>query len=339
LAGLPQEKHPDVLVGLDTSDDAGVVRLSPELALIQTLDFFTPIVDDPYDFGRIAAANALSDVYAMGGTPLTAMNILCFPIKELPGEVLAEILRGGADQLRLAGVHLAGGHSVDDPEPKFGLSVTGTIHPERITTNAGARPGDLLVLTKPLGTGILMTAAKFDKLDDATMALAVESMAALNAAAAAAMREVGITGSPKLAPPPAPNNGRASVGISAATDITGFGLLGHLSHIARQSGVRLRLENDAIPILPRACELAEAGFVTGGGISNAEYLADLVTFAPSVPLEQREVFFDPQTSGGLCIAVAPAQLGALLAALQRNGVTTRAVIGRVEAGAPQIMVE
>lgn len=300
-----------------------MIRLSDTLALIQTLDFFTPIVDNPYDFGRIAAANALSDVYAMGGVPLTAMNILCFPIHELPGEVLADILRGGADQLKLAGVHLAGGHSVDDPEPKFGLSVTGTVHPDRITTNAGARPGDLLVLTKPLGTGILMTAAKFDKLDDATMQLAVESMATLNAAAATAMREIGI----------------GPGAISAATDITGFGLLGHLSHIARQSGVRLRLENDAIPIFPRACELAAAGFVTGGGVSNAEYLAELVTFDPSVPADQREVFFDPQTSGGLCIAVAPAKLAALLTALQKHGVETRAVIGRVEEGEPQIIVE
>ncbi len=331
MAGLPQEKHPDVLVGLDTSDDAGVIRLSPELALIQTLDFFTPIVDNPYDFGRIAAANALSDVYAMGGVPLTAMNILCFPIKELPGEVLADILRGGSDQLKLAGVHLAGGHSVDDPEPKFGLSVTGTVHPDRITTNAGARPGDLLVLTKPLGTGILMTAAKFDKLDSSTMQIAVESMATLNAAAATAMREVGInTGSPNLG---------GGGGISAATDITGFGLLGHLSHIARQSGVRLRLENDAIPMLPRACELATEGFVTGGGVSNAEYLAELVTFDSSVHKDHREVFFDPQTSGGLCIAVAPSKLGALLLALHRHGVETRAVIGRVEEGEPQIIVE
>lgn len=319
-------------MGLDTSDDAGVIRLSPELALIQTLDFFTPIVNDPYDFGRIAAANALSDVYAMGGIPLTAMNILCFPIKELPGDVLAEILRGGGDQLRLAGVHLAGGHSVDDPEPKFGLSVTGTVHPERVTTNAGARPGDVLVLTKPLGTGILMTAAKFDKLDDHTLQLAVESMATLNAAAAAAMREVGIC-------PPAPTSGGVREGaVSAATDITGFGLLGHLSHIARQSGVRLHLENDAIPLLPRAVELARAGFTTGGGASNAEYLAELVTFDPSVPDDQREVFFDPQTSGGLCIAVASGKLVALLAALERHGVVTRAVIGRVEAGEPQILV-
>jgi selenide, water dikinase len=322
LAGLPQEKHPDILVGLDTSDDAGVVRLSPELALIQTLDFFTPIVDNPYDFGRIAAANALSDVYAMGGVPLTAMNILCFPIQELPGEVLAEILRGGADQLRLAGVHLAGGHSVDDPEPKFGLSVTGTVHPERVTTNAGARPGDVLVLTKPLGTGILMTAAKFDALDASTMDLAVESMASLNAAAAAAMREVGI--GPGL--------------VSAATDITGFGLLGHLSHIATQSGVWLSLENEAIPLLPRACELAQAGFTTGGGVSNAAYLAELVTFEDTVSDDSRQVLFDPQTSGGLCIAVASDKLSALLTALEKQGVATRAVIGRVEVGEPHIFV-
>ena len=311
-----------MLVGLDTSDDAGVIRLSPELALIQTLDFFTPIVDNPYDFGRIAAANALSDVYAMGGIPLTAMNILCFPINELPGEVLADILRGGSDQLKLAGVHLAGGHSVDDPEPKFGLSVTGTVHPERITTNAGAQPGDVLVLTKPLGTGILMTAAKFDALDDESMATAVESMATLNAAAAEAMREVGI----------------GPGGVSAATDITGFGLLGHLSHIARQSGVCLPLASEAIPLLPRARELAAAGFVTGGGVSNADYLAELVTFNDSVAPDLREVLFDPQTSGGLCIAVAQDKLEALLLALQARGVETRAVIGRVEAGAPQIQV-
>jgi selenide, water dikinase len=208
LAHLPKEKHPDLLVGLDTSDDAGVVRLSSELALIQTVDFFTPIVDDPYDFGRIAAANSLSDVYAMGGIPLTALNIVCFPIKELPGEMLAEILRGGSDQLRVAGVHLAGGHSVDDPEPKYGLSVTGTVHPDRVTTNAGARAGDVLVLTKPLGTGILTTAAKQDALDTETLKVAVETMATLNAGAAAAMRAVGI--------------GANSV-VSAATDVTGFG--------------------------------------------------------------------------------------------------------------------
>lgn len=323
MAGLPQEKHPDLLVGLDTSDDAGVIRLSPELALIQTLDFFTPIVDNPYDFGRIAAANALSDVFAMGGIPLTAMNIVCFPIKELPGAILADILRGGADQLRAAGVHLAGGHSVDDPEPKYGLSVTGTVHPERITTNAGARPGDVLILTKPLGTGILTTAAKRSALDPETLAVAVESMATLNAAAAAAMRAVGI----------------GAEGVHAATDITGFGLLGHLSHVARESGVSLVLESVALPLLPRARELAAAGFTTGGGAANAAYLAEIVTFSESVPADLREVLLDPQTSGGLCIVVASDKAEALLAALKAQGVVTRAVIGRVEPGPGRIRVQ
>lgn len=322
MAGLPQERHPDLLVGLDTSDDAGVIRLTPELALIQTLDFFTPIVDNPYDFGRIAAANALSDVYAMGGIPLTALNIVCFPIKELPGEILGEILRGGADQLKLAGVHLAGGHSVDDTEPKFGLSVTGTVHPDRVTTNAGAQPGDVLILTKPLGTGILTTAAKQDALDAETLAIAVETMATLNAAAAMAMRQVGI----------------GPDGIHAATDITGFGLLGHLSHIARESHVALQLDSAAIPLLPHARELAVAGYTTGGGSANAAYLAELVSFAPHLPTDLREVLLDPQTSGGLCIAVAPERADTLLAALAKQGVTTRAVIGRVVLGTGQIRV-
>lgn len=308
--------HPDLLVGLDTSDDAGVIRLSPDLALVQTVDFFTPIVDDPYRFGAIAAANSLSDVYAMGGTPITALNIVCFPIKELPGTMLADILRGGADKMREAGVHLAGGHSVDDPEPKYGLSVTGTVHPDRVATNAGARPGDVLVLTKPLGTGILTTAAKNDALDPETLDLACETMATLNAAAAEAMRAVGIG---------------ADAAVHAATDITGFGLLGHLSHIARASNVALRLDGSAIPLLPRAREMAAAGFTTGGGSANAGYLEEIVAFADAVPDDLRAVLLDPQTSGGLCIAVAPERREDLLAELAARGVATRAVIGEVMA--------
>ena len=254
------------------------------------MDFFTPIVDDPYWFGAIAAANSLSDVYAMGGTPLTALNIVCFPIKELPGAMLAEILRGGADKMREAGVHLAGGHSVDDAEPKYGLSVTGTIHPDHMTTNAGARPGDVLILTKPLGTGILATAAKQDALDEETLAIVIQTMATLNRAAAEAMRVVGIG---KDAP------------IHAATDITGFGLLGHLSHVARASGATLEINASAVPLLPRAPELANAGYTTGGGDANAAYLASLAVFADSIPTDLRDVLVDPQTSGGLCIAVRP----------------------------------
>ena len=295
-----------------------MIRLTPDIALIQTVDFFTPIVDDPYWFGAIAAANSLSDVYAMGGTPLTALNILCFPIKELPGSVLAEILRGGSAKMAEAGVHLAGGHSVDDPEPKYGLAVTGTIHPERIVTNALAQPGDVLVLTKPLGTGILTTASKRDALDAETLRLACETMAALNRPAAEAMQAVGVGLDPHE-------------GIHAATDITGFGLLGHLSHVARASGVALRIHSEAVPLLPRARELAAAGFTTGGGGANAGYLQEIVRFSESTPADLREVLLDPQTSGGLCIAVAAHRLTDLLRELETRGVETRAVIGSVEA--------
>jgi selenide, water dikinase len=296
--------------------------MSAEMALIQTVDFFTPIVDDPYDFGRIAAANSLSDVYAMGGVPLSALNIVCFPIKELPPEMLAAILRGGGDTMREAGVHLAGGHSVDDPEPKYGLAVTGTVHPDHITTNAGARVGDILVLTKPLGTGILTTAAKFDALDADTLQIAVETMATLNDNAAAAMRAVGI--GPSLA-------------VSAATDITGFGLMGHLSHIARESNVGIAIRSDALPLLPRAYELAEQDYVTGGGSSNARHLADVVTFAETIPQAMREICFDPQTSGGLCICVRPESVDALLDELEKRGVETRAIIGEIIADNPKSM--
>lgn len=230
--------------------------------------------------------------------------------------MLADILRGGADKMREAGVHLAGGHSVDDPEPKYGLSVTGTVHPDRITTNAGALPGDLLVLTKPLGTGILATAAKGDSLDETTLALAIETMATLNRAAAEAMQVVGI--GPQSA-------------VHAATDITGFGLLGHLSHMARASGVGLVLDSQAIPLLPRARELAAADFTTGGGSANARYLKTIVQFAAAIPGDLRDVLLDPQTSGGLCISVAEEHAPALLDALEERGVGTRAVIGRVVA--------
>ncbi len=323
LASLPKEAHPDLLVGLDSSDDAGVIRLSAELALIQTVDFFTPIVDDPYDFGRIAAANALSDVYAMGGVPLTALNILCFPLKELPVTILAEILRGGGDQLKKAGVHLAGGHSVEDSEPKFGLSVTGTVHPDKITTNAGARPGDVLILTKPLGTGVLTTAARQDALDPETLAIAVESMATLNAAAAQAMRQVGI--GPDAA-------------VSSATDVTGFGLLGHLSHMVRAAKLTAVIDWRAVPLLPRAYELAEAGFITGGGMANLSYLEEWVRFDESVPLVAQDILADPQTSGGLLICVRESSVAELIAELEKSGVETRAIIGRFEVGPSQIQV-
>jgi selenide,water dikinase len=256
----------------------------------------------------------------MGGTPLTALNIVCFPVKELPGAMLADILRGGSDKMREAGVHLAGGHSVDDPEPKYGLSVTGTVHPDHIATNAGARPGDVLVLTKPLGTGIITTAAKGGELphDDPTLLLACETMATLNRAGAQAMGAVGIGHGPDC-------------GVHAATDITGFGLLGHLSHIARASSVTLEIDAEAVPLLPRARELAARDFTTGGGAANGRYLEGLVTFADEVPGDLRDVLLDPQTSGGLCICVAPDRVNDLLDELAVRGVGTRAVIGRVAA--------
>jgi len=280
---------------------------------VQTLDFFTPIVDDPYLFGQIAAANALSDVYAMGGRPITVMNILCFPIRERdPGE-LAEILRGGADKVAEAGATLVGGHSVEDPEPKFGLSVTGLVTPGRVTTNAGAQPGDLIVLTKPLGTGIVTTAAKFDEASPTTYALACQQMATLNAGAARAMRAVGI------------GTERA---IHAATDITGFGLLGHLFQLARASHVGLELRSDALPALPDIEALIAAKNITRGDKDNRAYLGEHLKVAPDVAPWRLSLMLDPQTSGGLAIFVRPDALDALLEALAAENVATRAIIGR-----------
>ncbi len=304
----------NLIVGLTTRDDAAVYRLSDNLALVQTVDFFTPIVDDPYQFGQIAAANSLSDVYAMGGRPITALNILCYPIKDRDPHELAEILRGGADKVAEAGVALAGGHSVEDAEPKFGLSVTGLIDPAHITTNAGAQPGDVIVLTKPLGTGIVTTAAKFDDCDAATLDAACRSMATLNAGAAAAMRAVGI--GPDLP-------------VHAATDVTGFGLLGHLYHLAIASAVGLEIESAAVPALPEAERLAAAGNVTRGDRDNRAYLGERLRVEEKVALARLSLLLDPQTSGGLAICIAEAAMPRLLAELAANGVETRAVIGRV----------
>lgn len=315
----------NLLVGLTTGDDAGVYRLSDNLALVQTLDFFTPIVDDPYMFGQIAAANSLSDVYAMGGRPVTVMNILCFPIHERePGE-LAEILRGGAEKVAESGAVLVGGHSVEDPEPKFGLSVTGLIDPAHVTTNAGARPGDVIVLTKPIGTGVITTAAKFDECPPDALEFACRSMATLNAGAAAAMRAVGI--GPDLR-------------VHAATDITGFALLGHLFHLARASGVALELDSDAVPLLPESERLAAAGNVTRGGKENRAYLSNNLSVGSRVTEDRMNLLLDPQTSGGLAICVSEEGAPLLLSELASNGVETRAVIGRViESDVPMVSVQ
>lgn len=273
-------------------------------------------MDDPYQFGQIAAANSLSDVYAMGGRPITAMNLLCYPIHDRDPRELAAILQGGADKVAEAGVSLVGGHSVEDAEPKFGLSVTGLIDPAHVTTNAGARAGDVLVLTKPLGTGIITTAAKFDACDTDTLEAAIRSMATLNAGAAEAMRQVGIG-------PDAP--------VHAATDITGFGLVGHLYHLARASGVGIEIDLRAIPALPNAERLASEGNVTRGDRENRAYLGEHLVVAPDAAPARLSLLLDPQTSGGLAICVAEDALPRLLAALEAQQVATRAVIGRVVA--------
>lgn len=308
LQCLPPPTDPRLLVGIETSDDAGVFQLTPELALVQTVDFFTPIVDDPYWFGRIAAANALSDVYAMGGVPLTALNIVGFPDQTLPMSVLGEILRGGADAAREAGVSILGGHSVRDAELKYGMSVTGTVHPAQIIANTGARPGDILVLTKPLGTGLLTTALKRGALTDADLGPAVQSMATLNRAAAKSMLTLSAHG---------------------ATDITGFGLLGHALELAMGSQVQLELWADALPLFPQALALAEQGFLPGGGKTNQAHVSPHVHFDEAVREGLRLVMVDPQTSGGLLMALPAEAEGSVHAVMAAEGVATVAVVGRV----------
>jgi selenide,water dikinase len=307
LRDLPVEVHPDLLVGRETSDDAGVVRVREDLALIQTVDFFTPIVNEPRDFGRIAAANALSDVYAMGGKPLTAMNVVCFPQDRLPLEVLKEILLGGIEVVHEAGALLVGGHSVDDPELKYGLSVTGTVHPDRVITNRGARPGDLLILTKPLGTGILATAIKGRMLHREAREEAVQWMTALNREAAEAMQEVG---------------------VHACTDITGFGLLGHALEMAQASGVALEIHASRVPILESALEMARLGMIPAGTFANRRFCERSIQVSPEVDDLLLDCLADAQTSGGLLISVPEGHAKALHKALEARGVP-HPEVGRV----------
>jgi selenide,water dikinase len=304
--------NPDVLVGMETGDDAAVYRLRPDLALVVTTDFFTPVVDDAYTFGAIAAANALSDIYAMGARPLMAVNLVAFPVKELPGSVLADILRGGATKAREAGIEILGGHSVDDHEPKYGLAVIGTVHPDRVVRNRGGRPGDALLLTKPLGTGIITTAIKHGVAPSDSEAAAVESMLRLNRDAAETMERFE---------------------VHAATDVTGFGLLGHLHYLARASGVSARVDSASVPVLPGAEELADAGEVPSGTRSNERFLAAKVRRAFPVSDITQTVLSDAQTSGGLLIAVPPDAVGQLSQALTARGVPA-ARIGELQAGEP-----
>ena len=306
LSKIPKISDPNVLVGIDTADDAGVYRLNDETALIQTLDFFTPIVDDPYLFGQIAATNSLSDVYAMGGRPLTAMNIVTFPICRLAPEVLLAILSGGQQKIAEAGAVMLGGHTIDDDEPKYGLSVTGVVHPDKVLTNAGARPGDALVLTKAIGTGVLYTAMRAE-LFATGVAAAAASMARLNKYAAEVM----------LRYP-----------VNACTDITGFGLLGHAFELADASQVDLELDSRAVPLLPEAAEAAGMGLVPAGAYANRDYLKQ-VDFQPAVPVNLQDLLFDPQTSGGLLISLPADRAAELVAELQSAGVTDAVCIGRV----------
>jgi selenide, water dikinase len=310
LRRLPPFVHPDLIVGTETSDDAGVFRLRRDLAIVSTVDFFTPIVDDPYVFGQIAAANALSDVYAMGGTPITALNIVGFPKDRLDLDVLGEIIEGGAERVRRAGAVLIGGHTIVDPELKYGMAVTGVVHPDRVLRNVGAKAGDALVLTKPLGTGIVTTALKRRKVSSAELRATVRSMVALNDVASRVAR-----GFP----------------VHACSDVTGFGLLGHGTEMAMGSGVSLVFEASKLPLLPGAVRLAEEGLLTGGCKRNRAYLQDKVVVSPSVGTGLEEVAFDPQTSGGLLIAVPAKAAARLVKKLRAAGVASAAIIGRVRA--------
>jgi len=285
VAGLPPSSDPNLLVGTATSDDAAVYRLREDLAIVQTADFFTPIVDDPYDFGRIAATNALSDVYAMGGRPVSALNLVAWSVEELGAEMLSEVLRGGHDVVNAAGASIVGGHTIDDPEPKYGLAVTGVVDPADVITNAGGRAGDCLVLTKPVGAGAITTALKKGLAGEDVLAGAVEVMTELNAAGAAAAREAG---------------------AHAMTDVTGFGLLGHLHELALAGGVAARIRAGAVPVIPGALELlADDRAVAGGSRSNRRYAEEFARFAPGVDEVRRRLVTDAMTSGGLLVAVDP----------------------------------
>jgi len=316
---LPLIHDDNVIRGMESLDDAGVYKLSDDLAIIQTIDFFTPVVDDPYDFGQIAAANALSDVYAMGGKPLTAMNVVCFPTKQMDISVLKDILRGGIDKMSEAGVTLLGGHSIDDAELKYGLSVTGTVHPERLVTNSGAKVGDRLILTKPLGTGIINTALKAGEVNEETVAKVTKCMASLNKKASELMQEVE---------------------VHACTDITGFGLIGHTCQLAQNSQVGIKIHVDSVPFFPEAEEFAKAGFCPGGLHRNREFYSEMVDFSNQVPDYMKDILFDPQTSGGLLISLAPDAAGLLIDKLKEAGIQNTAIIGEVVGKPPaRVLIE
>lgn len=308
LCHLPKFEDENLIVGIDTSDDAAVYKIDEKRGVILTLDFFTPVVDDPYTFGQIAAANSLSDVYAMGGKPITVMNIVCFP-NCLPLDILTKILKGGADKVAEAGAIVVGGHSVEDDEPKFGLSVMGMVDIDKITANSGARPGDLLILTKPLGLGIINTAVKADVASKEAAAKAIETMAYLNRDAAKAA---------------------AKVGIHACTDITGFGLLGHAYEMAEGSSTTIEIWSDLLPIIRESIELAKDGIIPAGAYNNRKHLEGKVLFKNRPDQYLEDIMFDPQTSGGLLFAVPRAKADELLLLLSQNNKTECAIVGEVK---------
>ena len=317
LDDTDKKRDPNLIVGFDKSDDAGVYKISEDMALVQTVDFFTPVVDDPYLYGQIAAANSLSDVYAMGGKPLTAMNIACFSCSLEPA-ILAEILNGGASKIREAGVTLVGGHTVTDKEIKYGLSVTGTVNPSKVLTNSGAKPGDILILTKPIGTGILTTAFKFDLITEEELSEAAISMSTLNKAAAEAMLKFH---------------------VNSCTDVTGFGLLGHGYEMAAGSGVQIKFYSNKVPIMDKVIELIEQDVAPGGAHSNMHYFEKWVAFDETVSKANRLALFDPQTSGGLLISVPIEQSLDLLSEINSNSQFKAEIVGKVlEAGTEEKVI-
>ena len=317
LGGLPKQPFdPNLIVGYDKADDAGVYRLRDDLALVQTVDFFTPIVDDPFDYGRIAALNSINDVWAMGGTPVTAMAITCFPKKGVDFSILGEIMRGGLEVLTENGVALVGGHSVDNAQIMFGYAVTGTIDPRRVAVNAGARPGDVIILTKPIGTGVISTGIKFGKAAPEVAARSVATMLLPGREAAAAMREFDVKG---------------------ATDITGFALLGHAWEMACASCVTVEIDSSRVPLLAGALELAAQGMLTSGDRTNREYVGEDIEISPAVSKELRSLLYDPQTAGGLLIAIDAERAGALLSRL-RQTYPEAAIIGRVTERGPRSLI-
>jgi selenide, water dikinase len=317
LGKLPRQSDPHVLIGFDTADDAGVYQLTPDVALVQTVDFFTPIVDDPYTFGQIAAANSLSDVYAMGGKPISALSIVGFPNTGHHLDVLEKILQGGLAKMQEAGCSVIGGHSIGDEEIKFGYAVTGVVNPRGIWSNAAARPSDSLVLTKRLGTGVISTALKKNRASEASVAASIESMLALNRNASEVARRFE---------------------IHAATDITGFGLLGHAREMAVASKVSLVIDSAHAEFLPEALGYSREGFLPGGLKRNVEFISGCVEFSDGVPEETRNLLFDPQTSGGLLFAVAPSDASRVVRALEERNVPTQEIGQVVEKTRPLILV-